>query len=506
MIWLASFPRSGNTYTRNIFKEVFGVESGYDDEPGWREFSVVKTHFLPGEVKELDEGDTVIYLLRDGRDCICSLAHHMKDIAGTGDHLVQNMVESTVAAEGSYFGGWSAHVLEWLRRADVVIRYEDLIIDPQKAFRRISEVVNLPEADWGRLPSFEKLKKDANPYGIVREEWKRDPDIADKFYRKGKSGSWKEEMPPKVEALFRSIHGTVLEDLGYAASGDIISEAGFQNTWIKYRQATEKKKNYRVLMEAQKLTDLHHDGVFRYVHSLIKGMRRQQQVYKSFPQLKIDLLINGQIRPLFSEVEEFVPVENNWVKNLKDHLWRLYERFPKLLKRISVSAVNFYFYLKSRFYLWLNRKHFGSYDVLHFTLPQNYYVFQFVQEARFLCTLHDLTHRLFPKLHLRRNIKNAENGLRFIQKKDASVIAVSNATARDFKKAFPDHKAEIKTIYEAADREVFNKIYDRKRIDPILATYGLQYGQYFFSLATLEPRKNLKNTLEAFVKFKEQVS
>jgi hypothetical protein len=427
MIWLASFPRSGNTYTRNIFKEVFGIESGYDDEVGWRKFPVVKTHYLPGQVEGLSDDDKVIYIIRDGRDCICSLAHHMRDIAGTGDHLIQNMVESTIAAEGSYFGGWSTHAVEWLRRADVVIRYEDLIEDAPKTFDAIDEVVDLPEPDWSRLPGFEKLKHDDNPYGIVREEWKRDPGIAGKFYRKGKKGSWKEEMPEKVEALFRSIHGEVLENLGYAATGQIVNADNFQDRWKAFKQVPTKKTKCRVLMEAQKLTDIHHDGVFRYVNSLIKAMRRQKQLFHAFPELHIDLLINGQIRPLYSEVEEFVPADKTWVKVAKARLWKMYKWFPNPIKRLSVSTVNLYFYLKSRFYLWLNRKHFASYDLLHFTLPQNYYVFQFVQDARFLCTMHDLTHRLFPEHHVRRNIRNAENGLEFIQKKEASVVAVSEA-------------------------------------------------------------------------------
>ena len=124
MIWLASFPRSGNTYARNILKEVYSIDSSYDDEPGWEGQSLVKTHFLPQDIRTLKPEDKVIYLLRDGRDCTVSLGHHMKNIAKTGDNFHHNMVESIIAAEGSYFGGWSNHVFHWLQRADVVIRYE----------------------------------------------------------------------------------------------------------------------------------------------------------------------------------------------------------------------------------------------------------------------------------------------------------------------------------------------------------------------------------------------
>lgn len=57
VIWLASFPRSGNTFFRVVLHEVYGIESSsfhlesrYPLDPGYDKYPVVKTHLLPGQL------------------------------------------------------------------------------------------------------------------------------------------------------------------------------------------------------------------------------------------------------------------------------------------------------------------------------------------------------------------------------------------------------------------------------------------------------------------------
>ncbi len=83
MIWLASFPRSGNTFFRIVLDEVFGVpSSAYNGEidrhkhPDYADHAVVKTHLRPHEVVPDHPGIPVVCLVRDGRDSAVSLAHH----------------------------------------------------------------------------------------------------------------------------------------------------------------------------------------------------------------------------------------------------------------------------------------------------------------------------------------------------------------------------------------------------------------------------------------------
>ena len=55
--WIASFPRSGNTYFRNILFYVYGIESStwhlettYPVDENYDRYRFVKTHLLPKEL------------------------------------------------------------------------------------------------------------------------------------------------------------------------------------------------------------------------------------------------------------------------------------------------------------------------------------------------------------------------------------------------------------------------------------------------------------------------
>ena len=106
MIWLASFPRSGNTFTRNILNDVyeqssseFHLQTEYGVEENYEQFPVVKTHLLPDQVIPNNPNIPIVYLVRDGRDSTVSMAHHTADIVKPGTDLMQNMIETIVAAE-----------------------------------------------------------------------------------------------------------------------------------------------------------------------------------------------------------------------------------------------------------------------------------------------------------------------------------------------------------------------------------------------------------------------
>ena len=82
MIWLASFPRSGNTFFRIILYEVYGIESSaFHRDPNrklnlhYDRYPVVKTHLLPNQLIPDDSNIPAVYLVRDGRDALVSMAH-----------------------------------------------------------------------------------------------------------------------------------------------------------------------------------------------------------------------------------------------------------------------------------------------------------------------------------------------------------------------------------------------------------------------------------------------
>lgn len=219
LIWLASFPRSGNTFARNVLYQVYGLESTEVNEESlkftstYEEYAVVKTHLRPGQIPLDQSNCPVICLVRDGRDSLVSIAHHRTNIVAPGSDFLQNLEEATHAEKGSYFGGWGVNVYEWIQKAQVVIRFEDLILDPVGQLERLRTFIDLPKPDRNNLPTFSSQKFGTPKYGPQKGE-------NDLFFRKGKSNGWKDEMPEHLEELFWKKNGHVMELLGYKRSGE----------------------------------------------------------------------------------------------------------------------------------------------------------------------------------------------------------------------------------------------------------------------------------------------
>ena len=222
MIWLASFPRSGNTFLRNVLSQVYGQESSEIHERNLRyysthmEYPVVKTHLLPEQVCSKAPLCPVVCLVRDGRDALVSLAHHRTNIIAPGSNYLENLQAAFRARHGSHFGGWHDNVLQWVLKADVIIRFEDLIKDPIGQASRLRSILPLPDAQLEKLPTFETQKFGKTDYGRGLQKNKL-------FFRKGKVGDWKEEMPEKIQYAFWKKNSNLMGLLGYSLSGTVHS-------------------------------------------------------------------------------------------------------------------------------------------------------------------------------------------------------------------------------------------------------------------------------------------
>ena len=105
------------------------------------------------------------------------------------------------------------HVRKWLKRASIVIRFEDLIVDPIACVERLLPYLNLPQPDLEKLPTFDDLKYGSAIYvGHKRRE---------RFFWRGSVGSWRDEMPEDIQKLFWKRHGDVLKELGYATENEV---------------------------------------------------------------------------------------------------------------------------------------------------------------------------------------------------------------------------------------------------------------------------------------------
>lgn len=557
MIWLASFPRSGNTFFRNILYEVYGLESStYHQDPdyfldsSYAEFPVVKTHLLPSQLVPSDPLIRSVYIIRDGRDTMVSLAHHRKDIIAPGSDFYENLKAAIIAEKGSFFGGWSRNVADWIKHADIVIRYEDLLTDPIGCAERLRTIMDLPEPNAAKLPAFEQLKHGVAEYGSGKGrglDQHQMLELSQKNFRKGKAGAWKEEMPEELAELFWSYHGDVMLHLGYSREGGIIplNPDLDHEVMRKLGQSVPvTKRKFRVLIEAEKMFRPDNDGVKRYQAELM----RQFAVVHDNPQAKwsFDLYAHGKIMPLETcnhlIAEDFTPLQvQTYVSVVARERKTLFQRFEYALlnlipdgfvhflnrnnirflhktydgikkmvfglmtitidffRNLMAQMVSLMFRLRDYRRLRALTTQFDQYDLIHLPLQQHFQPFR-LTKTPVVVTVHDFTHRFFPEYHTSVNIHNAEAGLSFVQNKNAHLLAVSQSTLNDARKEIKLNESNFHCVYEAINRQKFSFRVNRDDTGRIKHKYGIPADvPFLLSLSTIEPRKNLGKTIQAFM-------
>lgn len=234
IIWLASYPRSGNTFFRLLLSHAFGTgtysiynpdrrgpvgeiighqlmrrsleDMAQDPRPHF-----VKTHELPGQ-----DAYPAIFLVRDGRDALVSYAHFIlayERPAPSSDPVAFRQTLHDLIVQDDSFGGWSANVLGWSSRpATTVVKFEDLVRDPLPTVRRALAAIGLtPDgaACAAAVPTFEELRA-------------RIP----QFFRRGQVGAWQTEMPEALHDLFWQRHRRAMERFGYGRQASAPVEPG----------------------------------------------------------------------------------------------------------------------------------------------------------------------------------------------------------------------------------------------------------------------------------------
>ncbi len=537
MIWLASYPRSGNTFIRNILNDVYGLESSsFFEKKGepenYTDFPFVKCHLLPEELIPNNKDIKAVYLIRDGRDALVSMAHQRRDIYEPNSNFEDNFREALIAANGSYFGGWSHNVEQWIKRTTIFIRFEDLIKNPLEQCDRLRKIIELPPANKEMLPTFKSLKFGKPKYGrgkrIAKTE-EEELDIVKKSFRKGVAGGWKDELSEELHDLFWSYHRDTMERTGYAYDGSTKEpEIDFDYDIMKLQgyKTPKSEKKYKVLIEANKLLMHRNDGVKRYVIELLKAL--YPVANNPDGRWQIDVFVKGRIHPLSEYGKQlFVP------GNTENKHSRFYQLF--IFSRSIVMAIlpeKIYEYLVTTYKkalmkvglefakaVWLIYKKIsvlkgrnktedkcppqtgtidaGTYDLIHVPLAQHYKPFV-DKKNNYLLTLHDFTHLFFKDYHLKKNIKMAENGMDFFLEQNANYIAISKSTKQDFLQEYDTKNCKVDIIYEAADNKKFKPHFNEKLTLFVCSVYNIPDFPFLLTLSTIEPRKNLINTIKAF--------
>ena len=461
--------------------EVYGISSstyltdGYGPDEDWPTAAVVKTHHLPDELPLDLIQRKIVLLVRDGRDASVSFAHHRKDVVAPESKFDQNLNEVIYAAEGSHFGGWSTHTETWLKKADLVIHFEDLIQNPIEQCERLRVFIALPEPKAQNLPSFSSLKNGQPEYGSGK--YVLDKNLAPSWFRKGKVNGWKDEMSEFQQALFWHLHGEMMEQMGYSLQGG-------RSVAPQIRDDASK----RILIEASKLSEPFFDGIKRYVHELLLSAL-------SFPSIvQIDVLINGKV----ISIEDALALEGQEQSIKQNQLFMLAKHVLKaMLPDTAYNSLARTFPIQK---LHSNRAKHNSentgalYDALLLTLPQHFEAIKGIESNKKLAVIHDTTHHSHPDLHEENNARLAAEGMHWIRENKVQCIAVSQSTANDLS----NQGFDSTLIYEGVNRKTFYPIQNHHLLQLVRERYELPNRKFLLSVSTLEPRKNILRLINAY--------
>jgi LPS sulfotransferase NodH len=169
-----------------------------DKHPGYSKHVKLIQKFLPDA--------KFIHIIRDGRDVACSMMAARKNI-GFGEGKIEGAARE-----------WRDNVLASRIISNDIqkyyeIRYEHLLANPIQVLNNVFNFCGLEASDSQvksiiDANSFEKLKNK----GATADS---KSNLNKNHYRKGKSGTWKEDMTAEQQFKFNSIAGKLLLDLGY---------------------------------------------------------------------------------------------------------------------------------------------------------------------------------------------------------------------------------------------------------------------------------------------------
>ncbi|PHQ71622.1 MAG: sulfotransferase [Sneathiella sp.] len=270
IIWLASYPKSGNTWVRTFlhnllldadrpaninelthftigdgnkiwFENVTGKPySSFSEEEiatlrprvhqaysRTRPDSVfVKTHHWLGKSHDIplitpEYTAGAVYILRNPLDVVISLSSHYGLSLDDGITMLIDPAGHSAETDRKtidYLGSWSSHVSSWqnMDKSGLnVMRYEDMLYKPEKTFGGLAKFLGLkpPKARLKKAIKFSSFaaSRQQEESGGFNEQ----SDKTERFFRVGKAGQWKTVLSQDQVDRIVGTHGDVMEQFGY---------------------------------------------------------------------------------------------------------------------------------------------------------------------------------------------------------------------------------------------------------------------------------------------------
>jgi hypothetical protein len=190
IVWLASYPKSGNTWTRTFLANLVTI--------------------MAGEADALDINSINRFSLGE------SFVSYYKDILGYAPTSEKRQKIDEMRVHEVW--GSSEHVESWTRKshpAIYIMRYEVMLSDPETTFGKLARHLLL-----NPIPAELKLAIERSSFEAVqaqedKEGFREKPEHADRFFREGRAGQWKNVLSPQQVNTVVSAHREQMERFGY---------------------------------------------------------------------------------------------------------------------------------------------------------------------------------------------------------------------------------------------------------------------------------------------------
>jgi hypothetical protein len=256
VVWIASYPKSGNTWVRFMTGNLlFGRQESAASLnaliPDVHEMGPVadrelpapllKTHFaFSAALPHAPRTAAAIYVVRDPADVLVSnYFYSQRSQRGTGaapgdfDRYVDSFIEHRGDPRWTQLGmgSWEDNVRSWIARTEFPVlrlRYEDLIDDPAAGCRAIARLLRpdsaqheiltaVDNASFERMRQIERADILAQRVGIFYKPYLQPAfDAGIRFMRRGVVGDGRARLSEAQRGRLRSAFSGLLEELGYA--------------------------------------------------------------------------------------------------------------------------------------------------------------------------------------------------------------------------------------------------------------------------------------------------
>jgi len=237
-IFLVSYPRSGNTWTRFLLSNlIYDVQPDFDSIENYipdiyrnsdrRMLRLPKPRILKSHEMFDPRYPKVIYIIRDGRDVAVSYYYYHRKFKAYNKNF-DSFITEFVSGKLDRFGTWSANVTSWLENKDKVrndfllLKYEDMLRNIRESMRKICTFLELQCSEESITKAIKKSSLEIMQQIEAKTEHQsklfKNSNKQIKFIDGVKHQGWQNIFTEYSKKIFKKNFGWLLIELGYEKS------------------------------------------------------------------------------------------------------------------------------------------------------------------------------------------------------------------------------------------------------------------------------------------------